>query len=197
MASPIWASWSVIITFGATMCMHLSHLLNSQANISLCSSAINAQPNKIDRRRWFTPVNGENDKFKWLVSYVMSKTITSQKLKYEEIALPLAQKILRSVPALSTSLAKRKIWIRLSLFLKIFDDRNKVLANVISPVSNKINNLLRAYFFTTFSVIYYIINTGNIWRTNSYINQISHNTSANLWSMCVVRIKVMDLIRTW
>jgi len=38
----------------------------------------------------------------------VSKTITSQKLKYEKIALPSAKKMLLSVPALSTSLAKKK-----------------------------------------------------------------------------------------
>jgi len=37
-------------TFGATPRMHLSHLLNSQTNISLYLSANNAQPNKIDCR---------------------------------------------------------------------------------------------------------------------------------------------------
>ena len=47
---------------------------------------------------------------KWHVQVIspMSKIITLQKLKYEKIALPSAQKTLLSVLALSTSLAKKK-----------------------------------------------------------------------------------------
>jgi len=95
------------------------------------------------------------------------------------------------------STGKEKIWIGLGFFLKIFDDRNKLMVNVTSTVTSKINNLLRAYFFTTFSVVHCINNTENIWRVNFYINQIVHNASANLWSMCLVRVIVMDLIRAW
>ena len=53
-ASPIWASWSVMIIFGATPCMHLSYFLKNQTNESLCSSTSNAQPNKRDCWWWFT-----------------------------------------------------------------------------------------------------------------------------------------------
>ena len=84
------------------------------------------------------------------------------KLRYEKIVLLSAQKILLSVPALSTLLAKKKIWIGLDFFLKIFDDRNKLMANVISMLTSKINNLLWAHFFTAFSLANCIHNAGNI-----------------------------------
>jgi len=70
-ASLIWASWSVTIAFGATPYMHLSHFLKIQTNISLYSSASNAQLNKIDCWWWLTPVNGAKDRFRWLVLYVV------------------------------------------------------------------------------------------------------------------------------
>ena len=60
----IWASWSVTITFGANPCMYLSHFFKNQTNVSLYSSASNAQPNKIACWWWCTLVNGAKSRFK-------------------------------------------------------------------------------------------------------------------------------------
>jgi len=139
-------------------------------------------------------MNEANGRSKWLILYVVSKT--SQKFKYEEIALPSAKKPLLSVPGLSTSLTKKNSGSDSAFSWKYLRTEINSLLMLFLRCRIQSNNLLRAYFFITFSVVN-CINTRNVRRTNHYINQVGHNASANLWSMCLVRVKVMDLIQAW